>query len=120
MILKTDKLFADQPVCKSPLKSDPTTVQKLHGDTIGPRKFFRLICSILILAFLFVSCDSNSDSKTLGNSQDTTSINKGGGPPIQDTASINKNQRDSANTPTGDSTNKGNADPTGHTTPKQK
>jgi hypothetical protein len=119
MILKTDKLFADQHISKSPLQSNATTVQQLRGGTLGPKKLFTLIYSIIFLTIFFASCDSNSNSKTLGNSQDTTSVTKGGGPPIQDTATINKNQRDSANTPASDSTSKGNADPTGHTTPKQ-
>jgi uncharacterized lipoprotein YajG len=92
----------------------------LKSDNLGSKKFFRSIFSLVAIALLFASCESNSSSKTLGNSQDTTSVTQGGDPPIQDTATINKNQRDSANTPAGDSTNKGNADPTGHVNPKQK
>jgi hypothetical protein len=66
------------------------------------------------LIFAFASCDPNASHKTLGNSTDTTSVNKAGGPPIRDTATINKDRRDSAANPRKATTGKGNADPSGH------
>jgi hypothetical protein len=72
------------------------------------------LAAALLLPFALSSCDSNASHKTLGNSQDTTSVNRGGGPAIQDTATISKNRRDSAKMPAKDSMKKGNADPSGH------
>jgi hypothetical protein len=71
--------------------------------------------SIAVAILLSISaCDQNANQKTLGGSQDTSNINRAGGPPISDTATLNKNARDSAATPAGDSTSKGNAAPSGH------
>jgi hypothetical protein len=67
----------------------------------------------MLLVFLLASCDQNASKKTIGNSQDTTSVTKGGGPPIRDTATINKERRDSAKLPAKSNTAKGNADPSG-------
>jgi hypothetical protein len=66
------------------------------------------------LSLMFASCDQNASQKEIGNSKDTTSVTKRGGPPIRDTATINKDRRDSAKMTAGDSTSKGNADPSGH------
>ncbi|WCT14931.1 hypothetical protein [Mucilaginibacter jinjuensis] len=78
--------------------------------------------SILLLLFIlsFSACDSNASQKQIGNSQDTTSVNKSGGPAIRDTATITKDRRDSANLPAKSNSAKGNADPTGHMSPKSK
>ena len=65
------------------------------------------------LTFAFAACDPNANHKTIGNSTDTTSVNKAGGPPIRDTATINKDRRDSAVNPGKSATGKGNADPSG-------
>lgn len=78
--------------------------------------------SILLMLFIlsFSACDSNASQKQIGNSQDTTSVNKGGGSAILDTATITKDRRDSANLPAKSNSAKGNADPTGHMSPKSK
>lgn len=68
---------------------------------------------MLALALLLTACDQNASKKTIGNSQDTTSVTKGGGPPIRDTSTINKDRRDSAKLPAKSNTTKGNADPSG-------
>jgi 3-deoxy-D-manno-octulosonate 8-phosphate phosphatase KdsC-like HAD superfamily phosphatase len=70
-------------------------------------------CSIAVILGL-MACNPNDSHKKIGNSQDTTSVNKGGEPAIRDTATINKDHRDSANRPASDSTSKGNVDPSGH------
>jgi hypothetical protein len=71
--------------------------------------------SIALLSIvLLASCGQNSDKKTISNSQDTTSVNRAGGPPIRNTATINKDRRDSAKLPARNSGAKGNADPSGH------
>lgn len=59
----------------------------------------------------FAACDQNATHKTIGNTSDTESVNKAGGPPIRDTATINQDRRDSAKQ--GKSSAKGNADPSG-------
>jgi hypothetical protein len=81
------------------------------------KKFNRLIWPLLVLILFTAACDTDTSKKTLG---DTSSVNSAGGPPIRDTATINKDRRDSAKIPAADSTAKGNVDPTGHATPKQK
>ena len=73
----------------------------------------KIICKIGLAGILFLAaCGPNRNNATIGNSQDTTSINKAGGPAIRDTATIDKDRRDSAKVPAG-STAKGNADPSG-------
>ncbi|MEZ2334883.1 hypothetical protein [Mucilaginibacter sp. RCC_168] len=64
---------------------------------------------------MLAACNPTDSHKKVGNSQDTSSVNKGGGPSIQDTATINKDRRDSTNRPASDSMSKGNVDPSGHT-----
>lgn len=66
------------------------------------------------LPLLIASCDQRDSQKKIGGSQDTSSVHKAGGPAIRDTATINKDRRDSALRPASDSTSKGNADPSGH------
>jgi hypothetical protein len=63
---------------------------------------------------LFAAYSSGDSYKKLGNSRDTTSVNKAGGPPIRDTATINKDRLDSSKSPATDSMSKGNTDPSGH------
>jgi hypothetical protein len=69
---------------------------------------------LMLLAVTFMACNPTDSQKKIGNSQDTTSVNKGGGPTIRDTATINKEHLDSPKRPASDSTSKGNADPSGH------
>jgi hypothetical protein len=71
------------------------------------------LVAIIVMMISFSACDPNASKKTLGNTQDTTSVTKGGGPPIRDTATINKDRRDSARRPAKANTAKGNADPSG-------
>jgi uncharacterized lipoprotein YehR (DUF1307 family) len=70
------------------------------------------------LSLLIASCDPRDSQKKIGGSQDTSSVNKAGGPAIRDTATINKDRQDSAKRQAGDSTSKGNVDPSGRVTPK--
>jgi hypothetical protein len=70
------------------------------------------ILNIALAAVLCITACQNNTHKSIGNSQDTTSVNRAGGPPIRDTATINKDRKDSAAMPK--STAKGNADPSGH------
>jgi hypothetical protein len=72
------------------------------------------LLTALLLTSAFVSYDSNSSQKNIGNSIDTTSVNKAGGPRIRDTATISKNRRDSASTNKKSTIGKGNADPSDH------
>ncbi|QEC74743.1 hypothetical protein [Mucilaginibacter ginsenosidivorax] len=68
----------------------------------------------LALCLLSASaCDQNASQKTIRNSKDTTSVNKAGGPPIRDTATITKDRRDSAKNSGKSNAGKGNADPSG-------
>jgi hypothetical protein len=69
------------------------------------------------LPLIMASCNEQDSQKKIGGSQDTSSVNKGGGPAIRDTATINKDRRDSAKRPASDSKGKGNADPSGHLSP---
>ncbi|MDN3551178.1 hypothetical protein [Mucilaginibacter aquaedulcis] len=74
-------------------------------------------CGIVLAALTmltFSACESSSTHKTIGNTKDTGSVFKGGGPPIRDTSTINNDRKDSANRPASDSTSKGNVDPSGH------
>jgi hypothetical protein len=59
-----------------------------------------------------IACDSNRNNAKLRNSTDTTSVNKAGGPPIKDTATITQQKKDSLNG-TSDTTANGNAKPSG-------
>ena len=68
------------------------------------RTFFAF-AALLSLA----ACNQNANHKTIGNTSDT--LGKAGGPPIRDTATINKDRLDS--TKPGKSSAKGNADPSG-------
>lgn len=70
----------------------------------------------VILISGFTAC-KGSGSKSVGNSQDTESVNKAGGPQIADTATISQIKKDSAVRRT-DTTGKGNADPSGRPTNK--
>lgn len=72
----------------------------------------KTICQIGLIGMVLLAACGQNNSKSIGNSQDTTSVNKAGGPPIRDTATINKDRRDSALMPA-ESTAKGNADPSG-------
>jgi hypothetical protein len=67
----------------------------------------------LLLTMLLAACGQNRTKATIGNSQDTTSVNKAGGPPIRDTATINKDRLDSAKGQAKPGAAKGNADPSG-------
>ena len=72
------------------------------------------ICRLSILFILLLTaCDQGRNKVTPGNSRDTTSVNKAGGPPIRDTTTIDKDRRDSAKAPARSGTAKGNADPSG-------
>jgi hypothetical protein len=71
--------------------------------------YFGLIAAILVSIF---SCNSNH--KTLNNSQDTTSVNKAGGPPIADTATIAAQRKAAKDSGKADTTARGNVSPTGH------
>ncbi|MEO3407372.1 hypothetical protein AAFN85_25865 [Mucilaginibacter sp. CAU 1740] len=81
----------------------------------------RVIWHIGALCMLFISvfaCNSGDSQKQIGNSQDTTSVNKAGGPAIRDTTTIDKDRKDSAKQPAADSMSKGNADPSGRMSAK--
>jgi len=73
----------------------------------------KIILMAFAVSLLFASCDQNRNKATLNNSTDTTSVTKAGGPPIRDTATINKDRRDSAKMKSKNSSAKGNADPSG-------
>jgi len=75
----------------------------------------KTICLLAVLfSVILTSCDQNKKKVTFSNSVDTNNVTKAGGPPIRDTATINKDRRDSAKLPGKSSTAKGNADPAGH------
>lgn len=76
------------------------------------RKSMRKI-AVIGIALLIGSCGQNAGRKTIGGTQDTQSVNKAGGPPVRDTATINKDRRDSARLPKRPNTSKGNVDPSG-------
>jgi hypothetical protein len=66
----------------------------------------------LALIITLAACDSNRSKANIGDSKDTTSVNSAVNPPIQDTATINKERQDSVKSAKSD-TATGNADPTG-------
>lgn len=70
-----------------------------------------IACAVMLLS---ASCDQNASKKEIGNSKDTNNVTRGGGPPIRDTSSINKDRQDSVNMQESDSTRRGNVDPGGH------
>ncbi|MDN3550221.1 hypothetical protein [Mucilaginibacter aquaedulcis] len=82
------------------------------------KKITQHILALTVFAMLFTACNSGDGQKKLGNSQDTTSVNKAGGPAIRDTSTINKDRQDSAKANKADSVSKGNADPSGHLSAK--
>lgn len=77
-------------------------------------KVMKGVLNTALAAVLCITACRNNTHKTIGNSQDTTSVNRAGGPPIRDTATINKDRKDSANLPAKNNAAKGNADPSGH------
>jgi hypothetical protein len=79
----------------------------------SPKYIYRYLM-IFTLGLCLSACRQSDNQKTLGNSNDTSNVNREGGPPIRDTATINKDRADSARMPASDSMSKGNADPTGH------
>lgn len=81
------------------------------------KKLYGLVMTFSLPLFM-ASCHEADSQKKLGGSQDTSSVNRGGGPAIRDTATINKDRRDSAKMTAGDSAAKGNANPSGHMSPK--
>lgn len=74
-------------------------------------KMTKAIMGMSMALLFFSSCDPNRNRATTNNSTDTNNVTKAGGPPIRDTATINKDRRDSAKMPK--SKNNGNADPSG-------
>jgi hypothetical protein len=84
------------------------------------RLIFNKGLALLLFILCCVACNLGDAHKTVGNTKDTTGVNKAGGPPIRDTATISQDRRDSARTPVADSTVKGNADPSGHMTKPRK
>jgi hypothetical protein len=68
-----------------------------------------------ILSFAIVTgCNPSDQHKEIGGSTDTTSVNKAGGPAIADTLTITSNrQHAKTDSLKGDTTGKGNADPSG-------
>jgi hypothetical protein len=76
------------------------------------KKLYGLVMTFS-LPLIMASCNEHDSQKKIGGSQDTSSVNKAGGPAIRDTATINKDRQDSAKMKTGDSTSKSNADPSG-------
>ncbi|HEX8020229.1 hypothetical protein [Mucilaginibacter sp.] len=78
------------------------------------KKLYGLVMTFS-LPIIMASCNERDSQRKIGGSQDTSSVNRAGGPAIRDTATINKDRRDSARRPAGDSISKGNADPSGHT-----
>jgi hypothetical protein len=73
----------------------------------------KICLSGLLSILLLAACDQNRNKATLNNSVDTNSVTKAGGPPIRDTATINKDRRDSAKMKTKNPSARGNADPSG-------
>jgi len=57
------------------------------------------------------ACDNNRNNAKIGNTKDTGSVTKAGGPKITDTATITQMRKDSAKG--GDTSAKGNVKPTG-------
>jgi hypothetical protein len=74
----------------------------------------------LVVITAYYSCNANRNKATLDSTQDTTSVNRAGsGNPIKDTATINKERRDSTSNGI-DTVKNRNANPSGHFTPTQK
>jgi hypothetical protein len=82
------------------------------------KKITQHILVLTALTMTLAACNSGDSQKKLGNSQDTTSVNKAGGPAIRDTSTINQDRQDSASGLKADSMSKGNADPSGHLSAK--
>ena len=74
-----------------------------------------LLAVALALVISLYGCQEKDKDRSLG---DTNSVTGGGGPPVKDTTTINKERQDSAAKPMKDSTSKGNVNPTGHINPK--
>ncbi|MEO6521296.1 MAG: hypothetical protein ABIN91_06460 [Mucilaginibacter sp.] len=76
----------------------------------------KLIAALAFATFLSINmagCDHSN--KTLNGSQDTSSVNRAGGPPITDTASISKAEKEATHDSLKkDTTSKGNVDPKGY------
>ncbi|AYL95219.1 hypothetical protein [Mucilaginibacter celer] len=82
------------------------------------KKVIRYTGTLAALTTSVFACNSGDSHKQINNSQDTTSVNKAGGPAIRDTTTINKDRHDSAIAPATDSMSKGNADPSVHMSAK--
>lgn len=73
-----------------------------------------LIIALALILYVLTGCNPNDRNKTIGGSKDTSSVNRGGGPPVTDTATLDQvrkqRMKDSLN---GDTTSRGNVDPSG-------
>lgn len=82
-------------------------------------KAFKLLGALIALVYLATGCNPSDRNKKIGGSTDTSSVNRGGGPAIADTNTINairkQNRQDSLS---GDTTYKGNASPDGRSPKK--
>jgi len=79
----------------------------------------KLSAIAVISIYIISSCNPADRNRKIGGSTDTSNVNRGGGPPISDTSTINqvrKQQRQ--DTIKGDTNYKGNVNPSGHTSQK--
>lgn len=81
------------------------------------KKLYGLVMTFS-LPLIMASCNEHDSQKKIGGSQDSSSVNKAGGPAIRDTATINKDRQDSGKMKSVDSTGKGKVDPSGHASGK--
>ncbi|WPV01456.1 hypothetical protein SNE26_06690 [Mucilaginibacter sp. cycad4] len=77
-------------------------------------KTTNLIIPVALLLYLTTGCNPTDRNRKIGGSTDSSSVNRGGGPSISDTNTINRARKqglqDSLN---GDTTSKGNVPPSG-------
>lgn len=82
-------------------------------------KITNLIVAAFVAAFIAVGCNSTDQKKEINGTTDTSSVNRGGGPAIADTNTINQvrdqRKKDSIS---GDTTSKGNVTPEGQSPKK--
>lgn len=78
-------------------------------------KTFKILTLAAVLIYFASSCNPTDRDKKLGGSTDTSSVNRGGGPAIKDTTTINRERKQQVHDSlSGDTTYKGNVDPSGH------
>jgi len=77
-------------------------------------KTTNLIIAVALLLYVSTGCNPADRNRKIGGSTDSSSVNRGGGPSISDTSTINNARKQHLqDSLSGDTTSKGNVPPSG-------